>query len=251
MQVKLVAFIADALGPALPPGLRARSEEDVSIASDVEDYPYGLRPDVVVSHSQRTAAPTRPQAVLTPAGPHSVILHVKRNLPTQKRVVILDSTEKNRVVTAIEILSPVNKQSGRGNGDYLRKLDVYRRGRINLVEIDLLRWPTRESMEFGQLQMPADSRTPHLISVHCATEPNDWEIFPVSLRAAIPVVPVPLRPVDAEIPLDLQPLIDRIYFAGGYDGDIDYTQPPTPPLDAEDAEWARSLVARFLAEGKP
>jgi len=37
--------------------------------------------------------------------------------------------------------------------------------------------------------------------------------------------------------LNLQSLIDQCYENGGYD-DIDYTHPPIPPLQGEDAAWA-------------
>jgi hypothetical protein len=46
---------------------------------------------------------------------------------------------------------------------------------------------------------------------------------------------------DADVPLELQTLIEQVYHHGRYD-DIDYTQPPVPPLDAEDAAWAEQLL---------
>jgi hypothetical protein len=52
---------------------------------------------------------------------------------------------------------------------------------------------------------------------------------------------VPLRQTDADVPLDLQTLIAQVYRHGRYD-DIDYTVPPVPPLDPDDAAWANELL---------
>ncbi len=64
---------------------------------------------------------------------------------------------------------------------------------------------------------------------------------PVSLREPIPAVKIPLRPGDADLMMDLQPLIRRVYRAGGHD-DIDYTRDPSPPLPPAEAAWADQLL---------
>jgi hypothetical protein len=43
------------------------------------------------------------------------------------------------------------------------------------------------------------------------------------------------------VPLDLQPLIDRIYVTGRY-WLQDYAAPLIPPLGTEDQTWARELL---------
>ena len=54
----------------------------------------------------------------------------------------------------------------------------------------------------------------------------------------LPVVKVPLRPRDADVPLDLQSLVDQCYRNGGYDGTLNYAAEPDPPLFGADEEWA-------------
>ena len=56
-------------------------------------------------------------------------------------------------------------------------------------------------------------------------------------------MPIPLRPTDRDVLLDLQPLIDQIYENGHYAEDIDYAEPLRPPLAADEAEWAAQLLA--------
>ena len=63
----------------------------------------------------------------------------------------------------------------------------------------------------------------------------------------IPIVPIPLRRPDPDIPLDLTAALARIYANARYDLRIDYRQPPPPPeLPAEDAAW---LDAHLRARG--
>jgi hypothetical protein len=41
--------------------------------------------------------------------------------------------------------------------------------------------------------------------------------------------------------LALQPLIERVYIAGGHEN-IKYSKPPTPPLSEDDEAWADTLL---------
>lgn len=42
--------------------------------------------------------------------------------------------------------------------------------------------------------------------------------------------------------LDLQALITPCYKNGGYEDDIDYRNPPEPPLQEENEKWADALL---------
>lgn len=75
------------------------------------------------------------------------------------------------------------------------------------------------------------------------THPDRWYVYPIALRAPLPRIPIPLRPSDADIGLELQPLIERVYTAGGHD-DIDYSRPANPPLEGDDAAWADELLKK-------
>jgi len=52
------------------------------------------------------------------------------------------------------------------------------------------------------------------------------------------VVKVPLRPDDADVPLDLQALVEQCYRNGAYEGTLNYAVDPDPPLFGADEEWA-------------
>jgi len=59
--------------------------------------------------------------------------------PPQRRLEIIDASSGNRVITVIELLSPVNKNSPASRAAYRKKQIEYIHGMVNLVEIDLLR----------------------------------------------------------------------------------------------------------------
>jgi hypothetical protein len=208
VHVTLIGFTKEVLQPSLPPFLRARSEERVLIET--------WDPSPPAYHE----------------GPEFDCF-----------IQILDTTSGNRVVTAIEVLSPWNKGSGRLNKDYLRKLDDYARGGVSIVKIDLLRYPPRDRLQVGQVDLPLERRAPYLACVRRAWAPDVREVYPMVLRYPLPRVPIPLRQTDADVGLELQPLIDRVYTAGAHD-DIDYSKPVDTPLDKDDAAWADDLMRK-------
>jgi hypothetical protein len=247
VHVKLIGFIGEAIQPLLPPALRARAEERVLLESLEEDErlpaaQYRSEVAVVETAGARTSA----GAVLTAneaASDLDPVLIRRQPLPPVERwVQIIDVTNGNRVITAIEILSPHNKSAGRLNRDYVRKLDDYARGGVSVVEIDLLRKPSRARLPVTEHDLPPDRRAAYLTCVRLGWEPEIWRAYPMPLRLRLPRLPIPLRRDDAAIRLDLQSLIERVYAAGGHD-DIDYGVPPEPPLNPDEARWAAEQLA--------
>ena len=70
---------------------------------------------------------------------------------------------------------------------------------------------------------------------------DEADVFPVSLREHLPNIPIPLRPADQDVVLQLQPLLDESYRRGRYDT-IDYRVAADPPLAADDNSWANQLL---------
>jgi Protein of unknown function (DUF4058) len=63
------------------------------------------------------------------------------------------------------------------------------------------------------------------------------------LRDRLPVIPIPLKPADADGQIDLQDVLHQAYDGPGYEKFI-YDGAPEPPLRAEDAEWAGQFIPR-------
>jgi hypothetical protein len=241
VHTTLIAAIQEVLQPALPQGLRARAEERVLLAATDDEVSATYRSDVAVIESkpaEGARSTSTPVATVEP-----VLVGFHDDATVERWVQIIDTTDGHRVVSAIEVLSPSNKAPGRLNVAYCRKLDDYRRGGVSLVEIDLLRYPTRARMPVRTDDLPAQRRTPYVVCIRRAWQPNGWTVYPIPLRLRLPVIPVPLRRADPEVGLDLQQLIEHTYRAGGHD-DIDYARALDPPLSEPDTAWARELLGK-------
>jgi hypothetical protein len=69
------------------------------------------------------------------------------------------------------------------------------------------------------------------------------DVWPLRFQDCLPLIPVPLRSPNADVPLELPQVMADIYEEAAYDLSIDYNQPPPPPaLSEEDARWMRTLI---------
>lgn len=242
VHATLITAIKEALQPSMPPGLRARSEERILLEEPDGQPMRRFRADVAAIDTgrleRRAAAPAADVGGVAVAESVDITFH---NAPVVDRFVrIIDTTTGNRVVTVIEVLSPWNKSAGRLNEDYVRKLNDFARGGVSVVEIDLLR-SSRRHLLVTEVDLPASRRSPYLVFVHKGWQPDNATAYLIGLRSPLPPIPIPLRQTDADVNLALQPLIERVYVAGGHD-DIDYARPPDPPLAGDDAGWADELL---------
>ena len=134
VHTRVMTYICDQIQDQLPSDLVARVEESVSV--DTEDGARLIAPDVsVVEDFEHAAMGVQSESVAV-AEPLLVLEEVPQ---TARHVQILDVSSGERVVTAIEVLSPTNKLTVSGREDYRRKQRDYLNAGVNLVEIDLLR----------------------------------------------------------------------------------------------------------------
>ncbi len=142
--------------------------------------------------------------------------------------------ESRRLITVIELLSPSNKYAGPDREQYLRKHHGVLRSEAHLVEIDLLRGGPRMPWR----RMPACD---YCVVISVQQERPEAGIWPIMLRDPLPSIGIPLKPNDSPAVLNLQQMLNRIYDAAGYAYYI-YANEPEPPLTADDAAWAKSLI---------
>jgi hypothetical protein len=141
-----------------------------------------------------------------------------------------------RLVTVIEILSPVNKQ-GEGAREYdQRRADLLQTS-THLLEIDLLRGGER-------IHLLGEPPPAHYYVYLSRRERRPLtQIWPLSLREPLPAVPVPLLSPDPDAPLDLQAAVCACFELVGYERLLDYGGPPPPPdLSEEDAAWVDGIL---------
>lgn len=163
-------------------------------------------------------------------------------LPTQYARIEIRTLGEEALVTAIEILSPVNKRPGLDGADaYERKRGEILRSDAHLLEIDLLRAGRRPRLE---TPLPPN---PYFVFLSRAEQRPRVAIWPLTLCDPIPLLPVPLRLPDPDVPIDLGRALHDAYRDARYDLRIDYHQnPPLPELAPDDAAW---LAAFLHAQG--
>jgi hypothetical protein len=140
------------------------------------------------------------------------------------------------VVTAIELLSPVNKRSGPGRNSYEDKRDRVLGSSTHLVEIDLLRVGTAIGL------MGLGIRSDYRVLVSRAEVRPRADLYPFDLQDLMPLFPVPLRGDDGEPVVDLKGLLDLVYDRAGYDLKLDYRGDLVPGLAERDGDWMEALL---------
>ena len=190
-----------------------------------------VRPDVGIWQPQPPSGPmTGGTAVMTTTPVESL---VQVELPLRLYTVDVHETGTLRLVTAIEVLSPVNKRpSHEAYHDYLRKRRQLLRSETHMIEIDLLRGGERPPLE-----RPVPPASYYVLLSRAPRRPV-VEVWPIQLWERLPVLSVPLLEPDPDVPLDLGTVVAAVYERGAYARLIDYRLPPPPPaLSEAQAAW--------------
>jgi hypothetical protein len=160
---------------------------------------------------------------------------------SQPVIHILEPAADGRLITAIEVLSPDNKDPGDGQDSYLQKRDEVWHADAHLVEIDLLREGDR-SWHVEPDEAEDTSKWQYVVTV--SRRPRYCEFYPASLRERLPRVGIPLAAGDPDVTLDLQAVFARCWQTGPYPALLRYDQAPPGDLSEDDGAWCRrQLVA--------
>ncbi len=231
---RLIAVVSETLQERLPPPYFAEMGERVW----VEVSQRFIEPDASVFRGVSepggsiAAAPVRSQPIIVTV-PHDE----RRETFVEIRA---SGDDGERLVTAIEFLSPSNKTPGeRGRELYLRKQRELIDSPAHLVEIDLLRGGMHTTAVPLDLLRARVGAFDYHVSVHRFDRFEDFLIYPIRLDERLPEIGLPLLPGDEDVALDLQAVFDRAYDIGPYRRRIRYAETtPIPPLRPEQAEWA-------------
>jgi hypothetical protein len=241
VHMQLSLEIARELAPLLRPRYVVRTPrrfvaiESSAGGEEVTARSASLYPDVGVAEA---GIPT-PVALKTgegggvavaPLQVHSVMPEVVPSVTIEIR----DSAD-HELVTAIEVLSPVNKR-GAGRREYIARRNRFLLSGVHLMEIDLLR--TGERVPIVE-PLPA---YPYFVLLSRGDRRPLTEAWPIGLSDRLPVVPVPLLEGDRDASIDLQRALTSVYDIFAYDLDIDYSVAPEIPLTPAEWEWARAII---------
>ncbi|HTU17661.1 MAG TPA: DUF4058 family protein [Gemmataceae bacterium] len=232
----LISGMQTALNPTLVPRYVARVELRVYV-SDQDDPGRDRVPDVRIEKVPRRkgAKKAKPTEALAVAEPLSIPFLPDEEIEEAR--LEIRHRESKALVTVIEVLSPSNKIRGSaGRRSFLDKRREILSSEVHWVEIDLLRAGT------PTLARLARADCDYRIVVARCQESTYGKFWPVSVRQALPVISVPLRGKDADVPLDLGAVLRAAYDNAAYDVSIDYRRDPVPPLSRDNAAWAAKLL---------
>jgi hypothetical protein len=232
----LISESQAALNPHLRPRYVARVGLRVYISDDDDPGREALVPDLRVERSPgRKGAKKKPEPALAVAEP--LIVPTLMDEEIEEAFLKIIHVESEALVTLIEVLSPTNKIRGsRGRKSFMEKRREIMNTEVHWVEIDLLRAGV-PSVTDPPLR-PSDYR----ILVSRADRRTRTRYWPVSVRQALPVISIPLRGKEPEVPLDLGAVFRTVYDRAAYDVSVDYRKTTQPPLAGGDAKWARELL---------
>ncbi len=239
VHTSLMVYLRDQVNEQLPPDLQARVEENIRV--DVDDTSRLLYPDVRVVEEPTPFSVGQREDSGAVAVAEPCLVPMLDELPTDRHVEIVDRGSGNRVITAIELLSPTNKLRTEGMQAYQEKQTQYIEGGVNLVEIDLIRQGSFV-LAVPWERLPAKLREHYLICVRRASRRSVAEVYGISVRERLPNFRIPLRPSDRDVVLQLQPLLDECYRRGRY-ASIDYSRPLRSVFNAEDHRWIEELLS--------
>lgn len=223
-QVVIEQFDDDADIPANGNGKRESrttkqrlvAEPDVAITTGIHGASSGKAAETVASTPLRMKVP---------------IL-----LERQQLTVRIVRRQDERLVCAVELLSPVNKRPGSERQKYLDKRNRYLEANAHLVELDLLRrWE----------RMPLTGKLPacdYVAMVSNFYERPDVDVWAFTIRDLLPILPIPLLQPDPPAMLDLGAALRTIYERARYHLRINYHHPPVPPLAEADRQWVADLI---------
>ena len=232
-----ITYCRDYLLDRLPDAYEARANERVRLVEASSNRERQLLPDGAILRApwgpatpQPPGAAARGVATLEPVSiPMAVTAEMRDTW-----IEILHRPERS-LVTVIELLSPTNK-AGAGYGEYLAKRRAVLEQNANLVEIDLLKGGER--MPFLRPLPAADY---HVFIARQNRRPYA-DVYSWRVRDTLPLIPIPLRPPDDDVTIDLATLLAQAYERGRYARYLRYEGPPRAPLAPDDVAWAEETA---------
>ena len=242
---RFVMYLAEFAKPALPKpymsGIGRRAWIEVS-----ERY---IEPDVEVFRSPR--ASDGPGGAATEVAPRAasepIVVHVPHDERAEPYVEIyIGRRNDRRLVTVIELLSRANKTRGaHGRELYIRKQREVLYSKVNLVEIDLLRYGLHATAVSERRLRQKTPQFDYHVCIHRFDNLEDYFVHAIRLEEPLPTIHVPLLPEHGSAAIDLQAVHNRCYDAAPYAEEIDYQHDhPEPPLSAEQTAWMNQLLQR-------
>jgi hypothetical protein len=232
---EMIGKIRAALNPHVLPKYTIRIETRVYVSREDDTERRPFIPDISVEKPRRSKAANAKATSLATIDQPLIIPYVID--PTiEEAYLVIKERRTNLLVTAIEVLSPANKTPGaEGRESYMDKRAEFLAADVHIVEIDLLR---AGRPPIVPVLTPSDYR----VFLSRANDRTRQRYWPIKLRDPLPVIGIPLKGDDPDVPLDLGELLNVVYESGAYESVIDYRKRCNPPLKTADARWAAKIL---------
>lgn len=227
--------LREALAKEVRPRYAVRVERRIYVEHGLESDDQVRWPDVSLLWSGNEA----PIAVKETAPASTSLAPVECLLPgpqeRRETFLVIRDVPSLEIVTVIETLSPANKRaSSDGRDQYLAKRQEILGSQTNLVEIDLLRAGKRLPV----IGMPAGD---YFAIVSRGDRRPRTHVYAWTIRQVLPQIPIPLKPGELEVMVDLQRVFSTVYERAEYQLLLNYASPLRPPLSDADAAWRKEL----------
>jgi hypothetical protein len=225
---------ADSISDQLPENYVARIDEQFHILEFPEEKEEHRLPDVSIAQTGPSRKSTARATAIATLEPEVIPLITTIVEEVKERWIEIRRRPDWTPVTIIELLSPTNKH-GHGYNEYVYKRVSLIARVVHLVELDLL-------VEGRLPPMGHPPRGAYHALVSRADRRPMSDVFSWSIRDCLPIIPIPLKAPDPDLPLDLAAIFATVYQRGRYERSIDYAAPLSLPLGAEDRAWAEALA---------
>jgi hypothetical protein len=233
----LIIAIRGVLQPVLRPRYVALTQDRLYVVES--DRP--IYPDVsVVRTASRTPSSISAETALLDEIDAPAVFDLDSEEIRQPLIHIIEPAAGNRVVTAIEVLSPDNKQPGPGRDSYMRKRDEFWNSGTNFVEIDLLR-DGEPTVRVSKARL-ARLRPWHYLVAVTRHHPPKQAVYPVLLQRRLPRVSIPLAADDNDVTLELQAAFTRCWDEGPYPELLQYRDVPAGSFAPEEIAWCETQL---------
>lgn len=234
---RFMAECSGLLNDQLPGNYAATLEERIDLFEQPDAPPIRRVPDINLtrdpSATGATSAATVGTATLEP-----VTVPAPRYEEQSDWFINIVRLPGRELVTTIELLSPSNKK-GNDRLSYLWKRQKLLEQNVNVVDIDLLTAGERV------VKSSAAPRGDYYVFIARPERSETVDVYAWSIRQPLPRIPIPLRPPDADVFLDLAAAFELTYRRGRYGSLLPYDHDlACVQLSEDDRGWAKSLSPR-------
>jgi hypothetical protein len=151
----------------------------------------------------------------------------------QEEYIEIRQRSDGRLVTLVDMASPINKSLSQGRAAYHETRRQARSQNASIVELDLI-LQGQPLLDYSRDGLP---EWDYAVTVTRCTQPERYEIYTSTLLKRLPRFKVPLAPDDRDTVLDLQATFARAFDQGNFGGKIDYTRDPSTKLNDSQRQW--------------